>query len=496
MQPAPCPPGQVPRSGPGGLIYPARSQNAWMAAPGDDQENGSKPPMDASSSPVGFDALAHATQDALILVDGRGRIVAWNPGAEDLLGYPREEIVGQPVTSLVPEAQRESNTRRLEGFLETKTSGIVGNRVEVTGLHRDGSHVPLEVSVDAIEQAGDVLLALVARRPRDEGDVSRPLEREQGLTELLRDAAIAANEASDPRAATRRVLERVCQTADTPVGHAYVRGPGEDKLHPTDLWRIEDPDRFAMLRDRTMGTSFEPGEGLPGRALEDEQPVWEAGLLDPEHPRSAAARQLGVGSAFAFPVAIGDEVVAVLEFFREETDPPDPALLDALEPVGAQLGRAFERHRTRRKLKAREERFRILAEAADEAVFVVEDGRVVDVNQAAVEIFGRTRTDLIGRHPATLPVEEHASVVERKVDTCSEESYRCLIERGDGEHRWVHVNAGHVERRDMRVRITTIRDVTDLVGAPPTPEAARSWAPGEGTIDGADGTTDARGSPA
>jgi GAF domain-containing protein len=54
---------------------------------------------------------------------------------------------------------------------------------------------------------------------------------------------------------------------------------------------------------------------------------------------------IGVCAGFAFPVLVGAEVAAVLEFFATEAREPDPALLDVMAHVGAQLGRVIERAR-------------------------------------------------------------------------------------------------------------------------------------------------------
>ncbi|MEA2686870.1 MAG: hypothetical protein QOE93_2065, partial [Actinomycetota bacterium] len=69
-------------------------------------------------------------------------------------------------------------------------------------------------------------------------------------------------------------------------------------------------------------------------------------------PRAAAADSAGVGAAMAFPVLVGKDVVAVLEFFCSEPAEPDPALLDLMGNVGAQLGRVVDRSRAEAALQA------------------------------------------------------------------------------------------------------------------------------------------------
>ena len=59
--------------------------------------------------------------------------------------------------------------------------------------------------------------------------------------------------------------------------------------------------------------------------------------------RAVVAEELGIGTAIAFPVLVGEKVVAVLEFFSDQVLQPDERLIDVMAGVGMQLGRVIER---------------------------------------------------------------------------------------------------------------------------------------------------------
>jgi signal transduction histidine kinase len=84
---------------------------------------------------------------------------------------------------------------------------------------------------------------------------------------------------------------------------------------------------------------------------------------DPTAPRAAMCENLGVRGAFAFPVTVAGEVVAVLEFFAEGEMEEDPHLLIMTESVGEQVGRLIERRRADDKVREA----RDAAEAANQA---------------------------------------------------------------------------------------------------------------------------------
>src|SRR5207245_9130669 len=88
-------------------------------------------------------------------------------------------------------------------------------------------------------------------------------------------------------------------------------------------------------------------------------------------PRSAAASQADLHSAFGFPIQFGDEVSRVMEFFTREHQSSDPSLLDAMTAIGNQIGQFVERQRVeveRSKLYEREQRARLELEATMESM--------------------------------------------------------------------------------------------------------------------------------
>lgn len=177
--------------------------------------------------------------------------------------------------------------------------------------------------------------------------VTRDLYERQQETELLQAIAVTANEATNTEAAIERALAQICRAARWPVGHCYLAsGDSPDQLLPSGLWYLENPARFAALRYVTDAMPLRAGEGLPGRVLATRQPVWITDILaDANFPRVQIAGDLGVRSGFAFPILVGAEVAAVLEFFLPEVAAPPTPWLETISSLGYQLGRVIERER-------------------------------------------------------------------------------------------------------------------------------------------------------
>jgi diguanylate cyclase (GGDEF)-like protein len=128
-----------------------------------------------------------------------------------------------------------------------------------------------------------------------------------------------------------------------PVGHIYIVDDGET-LRSSNIWVHPDDERYLPFLQASTASSFRAGTGLPGRVLASKQPRWVVDVTaDDNFPRRDAARDSGLAAAFAFPVLVGSEVTAVLEFFTSEPLQADDALCEVMGQIGTQLGRVVER---------------------------------------------------------------------------------------------------------------------------------------------------------
>jgi PAS domain S-box-containing protein len=94
-----------------------------------------------------FRSVVETAIDAIVTVDGNGRIIFWNQEAEMMFGYKAAELVGQPVAVIMPERLREAHQRGLNQAASRKKPKITGNILELVGLRKDASEFPLELSL-------------------------------------------------------------------------------------------------------------------------------------------------------------------------------------------------------------------------------------------------------------------------------------------------------------------------------------------------------------
>ncbi|MFM8550974.1 MAG: PAS domain S-box protein [Nitrospiraceae bacterium] len=96
-----------------------------------------------------FHSLVETATDAIIQSDSRGLVIWWNKAAQALFGYGEHEMLGQPLTLLMPERYRDAHTQGVERFSRTGQGAALGRTLELEGLRKDGTEFPLELSLVA-----------------------------------------------------------------------------------------------------------------------------------------------------------------------------------------------------------------------------------------------------------------------------------------------------------------------------------------------------------
>lgn len=183
-----------------------------------------------------------------------------------------------------------------------------------------------------------------------EQGLRRLYESQQRLM-LLQRITDGANQTADIEQALKVAVEEICRHMDWAFGNALLLAPSGTDVVACDVWHASDPDTLFPFVEASRSLSFAAGIGLPGRVLTDVRPHWiDDVTVDDNFPRHDVAARCGLAAACAFPVMVGNEVAAVLEFFAGRLVTPDEDLLGIMGQIGTQLGRVIERDRARRAL--------------------------------------------------------------------------------------------------------------------------------------------------
>jgi PAS domain S-box-containing protein len=139
-----------------------------------------------------FQAVTEAAVDAIVSADSSGRLLTWNGGAERMFGWTAQEVVGRPLTVIIPERFRQLHSDGIARVRRSGVSKLAGQVVELSGLHRDGSEFPIELSIGSWNGPEGIAFSGVLRditeRKRAEAELAganRELERANAELETL-----------------------------------------------------------------------------------------------------------------------------------------------------------------------------------------------------------------------------------------------------------------------------------------------------------------------
>jgi PAS domain S-box-containing protein len=245
--------------------------------------------------------------------------------------------------------------------------------------------------------------------------LERRLAAQYAATRALAESATVAE-------AAPRILRAICESLGWEIGALWMPDTDGERLRCVELWRVPGLDADAFEND-SRRRACARGEGVVGSVWAHRMARWVPDIgREPAFTRAQSATRAGLHAAVGFPVLRGEEAIGVIEFYSREIQEPDEDLLRMLSSIGSQIGQFVERTRAEEALRASEEKFRALAETANDAIVSIDrDGRVIYFNKGAERIFGYSAAEISGLPLVSIMPErlraEHEAGFRRYLDT-------------------------------------------------------------------------------
>jgi len=283
--------------------------------------------------------ISAAAQDAVVMMDHKGRIAFWNKAGERIFGYRLEEARGKTLHQLIiPVQHRAEFERNFIDFRRTGRGPVIGRTLELAGLRKDGMEIVTEVSISGVSIDSKWHAICIFRDVTEHKRAEQMIALEYAVARCL-DSADSASEA------LRAVIRAVCQTLNWECGRYLRVDELAGKLRPVEYWSVSD-ETIQVFLSAAREFTYAPGEGMAGKVWQSGQPLWIPDITKDARALTAIFKaQSGIRGAFVFPVKAEGKTVGVFAFHSRDIREPDTQLLAAAREIGNQVGGFMQRKR-------------------------------------------------------------------------------------------------------------------------------------------------------
>ncbi len=127
--------------------------------------------------------------DGIISIDSENRLIGFNPAAEAIFGWKKEEILGQSIVELlIPKRYRKAHQQGLAHFMQGGAAHVMGSRIELAALRRDGSEFPIELTILPVSSANQLNFTAYIRDIAERRQIEEELLNSRSFHQSVTDA--------------------------------------------------------------------------------------------------------------------------------------------------------------------------------------------------------------------------------------------------------------------------------------------------------------------
>ncbi len=356
-----------------------------------------------------YKSLFDNAVEAIITIDSQGIIQSANNATRKLFGWPVKQLLGSDVKMLMSTDQAITHNDFVKNYLKTGKKKVIGFGREVDGQKKDGSIIPIHLSVSEFEVDGEKYFTGIIRDLSDQKRTERELKRTATINALLHQTAESANAATSVGSAIEACLKEVCLQLGWHIGLAWFPDKNNPAiLKPSKYSYFAKPRKYNSYKKQAYETSYRVNEKITGKTFSDAKVQWHH-IANLKSARVKIALEVGLKTLIVTPVMKGRKVAAVLEFTTEEDIKPDKQLLQAFKQISTQIGRVIERQEFTQQLEQSEARFRDFADSSADRFWESDENHRFTSMSSAPEagserlasnyMLGKTRWELDTENP-------------------------------------------------------------------------------------------------
>jgi PAS domain S-box-containing protein len=341
--------------------------------------------------------LFENSQEMIATLSPRGRYLYVNPAWQACFGQSAAAFETLPTfeAAFPPEAQEEAAALFKRALHGERIDGANLSVQAISGMYRE-----LEASLSCRQDHGEPVSVRCIFR-----DVTAQYQRERRLAmQLAVSQVVGESNTSDE--ALPAILESLGTNLGFDMAGLWFVSSDQHTRYLAGWYRPECA--CAEFHRDSIGRVIEKGKDLPGQVWAAESPCWIEDLAQsPNFLRTQAAQTDGLVTGWGVPVRVGNQVIAIVEFFSREKQSEDREMMATVETVCASIGQFMARSAQETRLEElNRQKESILNSVADGIFGTDSNGRIVFVNPAAANMLGAQPFDLIGRTVHSVVHEE------------------------------------------------------------------------------------------
>ena len=308
------------------------------------------------------------------------------------------------------------------------------------------------------------------RNSRLQEEIAQRQRAEESIRFLL-ETTRAIGEAVDFNSALEVILHQVGQTIRWDVGEAWIPDAEGTVLQSAPGWYASNA-RMDSFRSQSEKLTFARNIGLPGRVWASKQPEWVEDISQgyPDFLQSEIALEIGFKAGFGVPILVGDEVLAVLVFFKIASCRKDARFIDIFNAVATQLGSLIQRKQAEELLRIAQEKYHSIVENAIAGIFQsTPSGGYISANPALAKLYGYDSPEELMSDIKNISQQLYVDQERRLEFVAAMEAdnavagFESMVCRKDGRRIWVSENVRAV--RDSKGELLyyegTVSDITE-----------------------------------
>ena len=258
-------------------------------------------------------AVVDAALDAVVGMNHAGAITEFNPAAERTFGYSRAEVMGRVLAEvIVPPRMRADHARGLQRFLATGEGPVIGKRIELSAVRRDGAEFPMELSISRVGSGKTPTFVRFIRDISERKRVERVFVERMRVAALGADVGMALSTGETLGATLHRCCEGIVRNLDTTVARIWTLNT------KTRVLELQASAGLHVRIDEAQA-KIPIGSLLIGRIAEDRRPYVSNDVTnDPQVSDPEWAHREGLTSFAGHPLVADGNVVGVMAIFARD----------------------------------------------------------------------------------------------------------------------------------------------------------------------------------